>query len=161
MVKNRDHWTIQQIHKDGTVTVTGPTGKITLPDDYVIGHVELGYAQTSHASQGRTVDTALLLIDTPTDNRSVYTPMTRGRHANHAYVAVESNQNGTDLLGQAVSREWADAPAVARRAQLSRDPQLPPLERGRSQARADFLVYLAEQQASKLLPTRAPVFLGR
>ena len=115
MVKNRDHWNIHRIHDDGTVTVTGPTGTITLPADYVNGHVELGYAQTSHASQGRTVDVALLLLDTPTDSRGVYTPMTRGREANHAYVAVEENRTGADVLANAVSREWADQPAVARR----------------------------------------------
>lgn len=161
MVKNRDHWTIEQIDDDGTVTVTGRTGTVTLPADYAIEHVELGYAQTSHASQGRTVDTALLLVDSPTDSRGLYTPMTRGRHANHAYVAVEDNQDGTDLLAQAVSREWADMPAVARRAQLSRDPQLPTPKRGRRPTRADILVYLAEQQASGRLQTRAPVFLER
>jgi hypothetical protein len=111
MVKNRDHWTIEQIHDDGTVTVTGRTGTVTLPADYVIGHVELGYAQTSHASQGRTVDTALLLVDTPTDSRGVHTPMTRGRHSNHAYVAIEDNLIGVDVLAHAVSRQWADMPA--------------------------------------------------
>jgi conjugative relaxase-like TrwC/TraI family protein len=121
MVKNRDHWTIHGIHGDGTITVAGSTGTVTLPTDYVIGHVELGYAQTSHASQGRIVDTALLLVDTPTDSRGVYTPMTRGRHANHAYVAIEENQTSADVLAHAISREWADMPAVARRAQLNRE----------------------------------------
>jgi exodeoxyribonuclease V alpha subunit len=76
MVKNRDHWTVTAIHGDGSVTVTGRTGTIRLPAEYVAEHLELGYAQTSHATQGRTVDTALLLIDTPTDSRGVYTPMT-------------------------------------------------------------------------------------
>ena len=67
MVKNRDHWTIDTIHPDGTVTVTGRTGRVRLPSHYVARHLELGYAQTSHATQGRTVDTALVLIDAPTD----------------------------------------------------------------------------------------------
>ncbi|MGA7096425.1 MAG: MobF family relaxase [Acidimicrobiia bacterium] len=131
MVKNRDHWTIQQIHADGTVTVTGPTGTVTLPAEYLNRHVELGYAQTSHASQGRTVDTALLLLDTLTDSRGVYTPMTRGREANHAYVAIDENQAGIDVLAH-VSRDWADRPAVARRAQLTRDAGLSPATRDRA-----------------------------
>jgi len=84
MVKNRDHWTIAAIHRDRSVTLTGGTGRIRLPADYVAEDLELGYAQTSHATQGRTVDTALLLVDTPTDSHGVYTPMTRGRDANHA-----------------------------------------------------------------------------
>jgi conjugative relaxase-like TrwC/TraI family protein len=61
MVKNRDHWTITTIHPDHSLTLTGRTGTIRLPADYTAQHLDLGYAQTSHATQGRTVDTALLL----------------------------------------------------------------------------------------------------
>ena len=118
MVKNRDHWTITIIHPDGSVTVTGRTGTIRLAATYVAEHLELGYAQTSHATQGRTVDTALLLIDTPTDSRGVYTPMSRGRDSNHAYVATEDNQTALDVLTHAVTRDWIDQPAVVRRDQL-------------------------------------------
>ncbi len=118
MVKNRDHWTVTEVHRDRSVTVTGRAGTIRLPVDYVAEHLELGYAQTSHATQGRTVDTALLLIDTPTDSRGVYTPMTRGRDGNHAYVVVEDNQTAPDVLTQALARDWIDQPAVVRKAQL-------------------------------------------
>jgi ATP-dependent exoDNAse (exonuclease V) alpha subunit len=118
MVKNRDRWVIQTIHPDRGITVAGGSGTIRLPADYVAEHVQLGYAQTSHATQGRTVDTALVLIDTPTDGRGIYTPMTRGRDANHAYVVVEENQTALDVLTQAVARDWIDLPAVERRAQL-------------------------------------------
>jgi len=102
-----------------SVTVTGRTGTIRLPAQYVAEDLQLGYAQTSHATQGRTVDTALLLIDTPTDSRGVYTPMTRGRRANHAYVTTEENQAAIDVLSQAIARDWIDQPAVERRRQLS------------------------------------------
>jgi ATP-dependent exoDNAse (exonuclease V) alpha subunit len=118
MVKNRDHWTVAEIHGDRSVTVTGRTGTIRLPAAYSAEHVQLGYAQTSHATQGRTVDTALVLIDTPTDSRGVYTPMSRGRDANHAYVVVEENQKARDILTHAIARDWIDLPAVERRAQL-------------------------------------------
>ena len=67
-------------------------------------HVDVGYAQTSHASQGRTVDTALLLIDSPTDSRGVYTPMTRRRESNHAYVVTEDHLTALDFVGEAISR---------------------------------------------------------
>jgi conjugative relaxase-like TrwC/TraI family protein len=127
MVKNRDHWTITNIHQDGSLTVTGTTGTIILPADYSIHHLELGYAQTSHASQGRTVDIALLLIDSRTDSRGVYTPLTRGRHANHAYVITEGNEASLDVLSQAIRREWIDQPAVARRPELAIGQQ-PPFE---------------------------------
>jgi hypothetical protein len=141
MVKNRSHWTITAIHRDGSVTVTGSTGKIRLPADYVSRDVELGYAQTSHATQGRTVDTSLLLVDGPTDSRGVYTPMTRGREANHVYVVTEDNEIGLDLLGLAVTRDWVDHPAIARRDQL--DPQrareLEPLHPGEEDSRERML----------------------
>jgi conjugative relaxase-like TrwC/TraI family protein len=118
MVKNRDHWTITEIHRDRSITVTGATGSVRLPADYVVSDVELGYAQTSHASQGRTVDVALLLVDGPTDSRGVYTPMTRGREGNHAYVITVDNQTALDVLGEAISRDWIDQPAIARRIEL-------------------------------------------
>ena len=119
MVKNRDHWTITNLHPDGAITVSGTTGTITLPADYSIQHLELGYAQTSHASQGRTVDTALLLVDSPTDSRGIYTPLTRGRHANHAYVITETNLTALSTLATALARDWIDQPAHARRDQLN------------------------------------------
>jgi ATP-dependent exoDNAse (exonuclease V) alpha subunit len=113
MVKNRDHWTIMAIHPDRSITVAGKTGTVRLPADYVAKEIRLGYAQTSHATQGRTVDTALLLVDTPTDHAGIYTPMTRGREANHAYVVTEDNQTARGVLNQAISRAWIDQPALA------------------------------------------------
>jgi hypothetical protein len=121
MIKNRNRWTITAIHHDGSITLAGPTGRIRLPSDYVAQNVELGYAQTSHGTQGRTVDASLLLVDGATDSRGIYTPMTRGREANHAYVVTDDNETGINLLGLAVTRDWVDEPAIARKAQL--DPQ--------------------------------------
>lgn len=123
MVKNRDHWTITSIHRDRSVTITGRTGNIRLPAEYVTEHVELGYAQTSHATQGRTVDVGLFLVDSPTDSHGVYTAMTRGRKANHAYVVTDDSQTSLDVLTQALARNWIDLPAVARRLDLNPDPQ--------------------------------------
>ncbi len=127
MVKNRDYWSITTIHPDHSVTVTGRTGTIKLPTGYVAEHLELGYAQTSHATQGRTVDTAHLLLDTPTDSRGVYTPMTRGRDSNHAYVVIEDNHTALDVLSRTITRNWIDQPAIARRIQLDprRSRQIP------------------------------------
>jgi ATP-dependent exoDNAse (exonuclease V) alpha subunit len=150
MVKNRDHWTITDIHRDRSVTVTGRTGSIRLPADYVTENLELGYAQTSHATQGRTLDVALLLIDSPTDSptdsRGIYTPMTRGREANHAYVVTEDNQTSIDILTQALARDWIDQPAVARTAQLGRHhtKQLTPDDPG-DQTEVDELVRRAQR----------------
>ena len=121
MVKNRDHWTIEAIHPDGAVTVTGRTGRVRLPADYAAEDLELGYAQTSHATQGRTVDTGLLLVDGPIDGRGLYTPLTRGRHANHAFVVTSDNETAADILTQAIVRDWIDQPAITRRTRLGID----------------------------------------
>jgi ATP-dependent exoDNAse (exonuclease V) alpha subunit len=126
MVKNRDHWTIETIHNDRSVTLTGGTGTVQAPTGYAAEHVELGYAQTSHATQGRTVDTALVLVDTPTDSRGVYTPMTRGRNANHAYVVTNENRTAADVLAQVIARDWIDQPATTRRIELETRHQEPP-----------------------------------
>jgi hypothetical protein len=105
MVKNRDHWTIEAIHTDGAVTVSGRAGSVRLPAAYADEDLELGYAQTSHATQCRTVDTGLLLIDGPIDRRGLYTPLTRGRHTNHAYVATSEGETAADVLTQAITRD--------------------------------------------------------
>jgi hypothetical protein len=108
------------------VELTGRTGTIQLPAGYVSEHVELGYAQTSHATQGRTVDTGLLLVDTPTDSRGIYTPMTRGRLGNHAYVVTDENRTAVDVLTQAIGRDWIDQPATTRRIELEVRHEDPP-----------------------------------
>ena len=82
--------------------------------------MELAYAQTGHAAQGRTVDHSLLIVDGNIDNRGVYVPLTRGRRSNHAYVALEPDDPRTprDVLAEAVCRDWADIPAITYRQQL-------------------------------------------
>jgi hypothetical protein len=136
MVKNRDHWMIEAIHTDGAVTVSGKAGRVRLPADYAVEELELGYAQTSHATQGRTVDTGLLLVDGPIDSRGLYTPLTRGRQANHAYVVTDENQTAVDVLTEAIVRDWIDQPAITRRTRLEVDRVLDPML-GHSQLRDD------------------------
>jgi conjugative relaxase-like TrwC/TraI family protein len=118
MVKNRDHWHITAISRGGAVTISRRTGTVRLPALYVRQHVELAYAETGHASQGRTLDRAFLLVDGPTDIRGVYVPMTRGRLSNDAYVVLDTNQTARDVLGHALSCSWIDQPALARRDQV-------------------------------------------
>ena len=47
---------------------------------------ELGYAVTDHAAQGRTVHTGLAVITGTEDRQHAYVALTRGTHANTAYV---------------------------------------------------------------------------
>ncbi|MHB1539003.1 MAG: MobF family relaxase, partial [Solirubrobacteraceae bacterium] len=97
-VKNGDRWTVLHAHDDGSLTVRregarGRKGTVTLPAGYVAEHVELGYAITAHRAQGATVDTAHLLVHSPSMTREAfYVAMTRGRQANTAYVATDEAQ---------------------------------------------------------------------
>jgi conjugative relaxase-like TrwC/TraI family protein len=115
MVKNRDHWTIEAVHPDGRLTVTGTTGRVTLPADYVARDVTLAYAETSHATQGRTVDRSFLYLDGPTDTRGIYVPLTRGRSTNEAFVVLHGEETAAEIVADAVARTRADQPAIARR----------------------------------------------
>ncbi|MCP3937748.1 MAG: hypothetical protein GY708_20545 [Actinomycetia bacterium] len=57
-------------------------------------------------------------MDTPTDIRGIYTPMTRGRDSNQAYVVADDNQTALDVVTQALTRDWIDQRAIAHKAQL-------------------------------------------
>lgn len=108
MVRNRDAWTVRQIHANGDLTAAGPNGTVRLPADYVADHVQLGYAQTSHASQGRTVDRSILVLDGPTDLPGLYVPLTRGRTSNDIYIAIAGNESGFDVMTASMARHWID-----------------------------------------------------
>ncbi|PSL08145.1 conjugative relaxase-like TrwC/TraI family protein [Haloactinopolyspora alba] len=99
-VKNGDTWHVQQVHRDGALTVrrSAGAGTITLPAAYVTEHVELAYATTAHRAQGATVDTAHAVVTGPSMTREVlYVAMTRARQANHAYVATDTTEDERHL----------------------------------------------------------------
>ncbi|MCI2264858.1 MobF family relaxase [Sediminivirga luteola] len=92
-VRNGDAWTITGVRDDGSVTIR-PIGRrfggsIVLPASYVSDHVDLGYAVTAHRVQGVTVDTAHVLVEPTTTRENFYVAMTRGKHANQAYVVLD------------------------------------------------------------------------
>ncbi len=87
-VRNGDRWTVLAIFEDGGMTVkrANGVGEVLLSAEYVREHVELAYASTAHRAQGRTVDTAHVIVS-PTTNREVlYVSGTRGREGNWLYV---------------------------------------------------------------------------
>ncbi|WP_404434214.1 relaxase domain-containing protein [Microbacterium lacus] len=92
-VRNGDRWTVVAVHDNVTMTVRRHGQRwgngVRLPAAYVQEHVELGYAVTAYRAQGITTDTAHVLVDGATTRENLYVAMTRGRHANVAYVAVD------------------------------------------------------------------------
>jgi len=96
MVANRDEWTVEAVGTDGSLHVRRhdqperPAPQ-TLPGGYVAEHVQLAYASTVHAAQGRTVDTAHAMMSARTGRDGLYVAMTRGRDGNWAYVACDTH----------------------------------------------------------------------
>lgn len=92
-VRNGARWQITQLRDDGSLTVRAIGrrfgGAIVLPAAYVSEHVDLGYAVTAYRAQGITTDTAHTVLTATTTRENFYVAMTRGRNANHAYVAVD------------------------------------------------------------------------
>jgi conjugative relaxase-like TrwC/TraI family protein len=93
-VKNNDRWTVTATHLDGSLTVrradSRAAARVRLPAAYVAEHVDLGYAITVQRAQGLTVDTSHALVASPSMTReALYVALTRGRHTNIAYVAVD------------------------------------------------------------------------
>jgi DNA primase catalytic core len=89
-VKNGDRWRVEQVLSNGGFTARhlelGRT--VELPPDYVAEHVQLGYATTVHGAQGMTADTAHLVAAGEETRQTLYVGISRGRQANHIYLAT-------------------------------------------------------------------------
>ncbi len=87
-VKNGDRWQVDGVHRDGSIDVRDPRThrRLTLPAGYVTDHVELGYATTIHGAQGITADSCHGLLTGQESRQQLYTMLSRGRQANHAYL---------------------------------------------------------------------------
>lgn len=98
-VKNGDRWTVTGVHGGSLTARHARSGlKVRLPATYVAQHVELGYASTVHSAQGLTADTMHGVITGTESRETLYTMMTRGRHANHVHLAVGGDGDPHQLL---------------------------------------------------------------
>ena len=126
-VRNGDRWQVTAVHRDGSIDVQHLRNhhQLTLPAGYVAESVELGYATTIHIAQGVTADTCHGLLTGTESRQLAYTMLTRGRHANHAWLEVNDTDphlapvassllqpsTATQLLEQVLGHD--DAPASA------------------------------------------------
>jgi len=136
-VKNGDRWTILNLTRTGGLTVrhTRNGRTVTLPAAYVQTSVELGYATTVHTAQGVTADTMRGVVTGEESRQQLYTMLTRGRTANHIYLAVLGDgdphtvlqpedlhpRTATELLEQILARDTAPDSAT----NLQREQQNP------------------------------------
>jgi len=114
-VRNGDLWDVQSVDVDGSLIVVpartvlarrgvvGTAGSdddiaVVLPAAYVAESVDLAYATTTHRAQGITVDRAHVLAHAGMTRENLYVAMTRGRDANHVYVAVDNLDADCDEL---------------------------------------------------------------
>jgi hypothetical protein len=98
------------------------TGTFRVPGAYLVASAELAYAGNVHVAQGRTVDTAHLLVTETLSRQALYVGMTRGRQANTAHVVTgntappghEPYQQTTpeSVLASIMSRDEADLSAT-------------------------------------------------
>jgi hypothetical protein len=64
------------------------TSPFLVPRTYLADSAELDYAGNTHVGQGRTVDTAHLLVTGTLSRRSLYVGLTRGRESNTAHIVT-------------------------------------------------------------------------
>ncbi|SOC49459.1 DNA primase, catalytic core [Blastococcus aggregatus] len=137
-VKNGDRWTVTAVHDDGALAVTHNRSarRITLPADYVADHVQLGYATTVHGAQGVTADTCHTVLTGSESRQLLYVALSRGRTANHLYLATVGDGEphsivtpaavhppaATDLLLGMLDRDGAQTSATGARRALA-DPE--------------------------------------
>ncbi|MET7770490.1 MobF family relaxase [Nocardia sp. NPDC005366] len=110
-VRNGDIWTVEHVHSDHSITARhhgNHGGSVRLPADYVGQFVRLGYAATIDSAQGITADSCHVALTGGESRQQLYVAMTRGIHANHAYIP-------TALSGEEGSF-WTDAAAFPRTA---------------------------------------------
>ncbi|WKG08224.1 MobF family relaxase [Nocardia sp. PE-7] len=102
-VRNGYSWTIRQVHSDDSVTVVrrvhgrDTDAVVRLPGDYVHDHLHMGYAATIDSAQGITADSCHVALSGRESRQQFYVAMTRGRQANHAYIATALNGDEGDI----------------------------------------------------------------
>ncbi|WP_173921730.1 MobF family relaxase [Agromyces sp. Marseille-P2726] len=105
-VRNGQEWTVVKLRRNGEAVVENADGaRVTLPVAYLREHVQLAYATTAHRSQGRTVDTAHMLVDETTTREVAYVGLTRGKQSNKAYVTAGVPDSDTS---RQLERGWRD-----------------------------------------------------
>jgi DNA primase catalytic core len=129
-VKNGDRWTVEQVLPGGGLRVRNrDLGRLVdLPVDYVVNHVQLGYATTVHSAQGMTTDSAHVVVTGEESRQLLYVALSRGRASNHAYLvtatdgephsAIEQDAllppTAVDMLTDILHRDGSDRSATTK-----------------------------------------------
>jgi conjugative relaxase-like TrwC/TraI family protein len=90
-VRNGDRYRVLGPGPDGALLVEDLSGRgrTILPATYLAEHADYGWASTIDGAQGATADVGIVLARPGLDREHLYVAMTRGRHANHAYITPD------------------------------------------------------------------------
>ncbi len=128
-VRNRELWTVTDVHGDSTLTVSSHLGSggVRLPSDYVRQHVRLGYAATEHGNQSDTVTIGAELVTPATTRRGLYVGVTRGHEQNLMLVVTEDRDldQARDILECVLASDRVDVPATTQRRELAAADRAP------------------------------------
>jgi len=121
-VANRDLGTVQQIGKDGRITVRMDDSKRTTVtfDSRIMRHFDHGYAVTSHSSQGLTSERVLVNIDTNVhpdliNKRFAYVSISRASHDARIFTNDASRlaEELTRDVNKTLAVNQTNAPAIS------------------------------------------------
>jgi hypothetical protein len=107
-------------HGDITAARIDGGGVVVLPAEYARNHVRLGYAATEPGNQSDTQVRSITPATGSTTGRGLYVDVSRDRQANHVLVVTDTHDLGAarNVLGQVITCDPVDVPAVARGEQL-------------------------------------------
>ena len=103
---------VRRQRQDGTWT-----GLLRVPRSFLADNAELGYGGNVHVAQGRTVDTAHLLVTDSLSRQALYVGMTRGRETNTAHVITGKTAPAGHELYQQAAPESVLADVMRREAE--------------------------------------------
>jgi hypothetical protein len=112
-LRNGQTGTITTIHPDtGSITFRRDVdgAEVVLPRSYVDSSVDHAYAQTIHTTQGQTLRTTHLYVDTGVAAEHGYTGLSRARGETHLWVNISRSVNGGCITpsGQNVTESHVD-----------------------------------------------------
>lgn len=122
-VANRDTWTVDRVHRDGSVSVHEGARQARLPRDYVEASTHLAYASTEYGVQGATVDYGHGVVTDSSSAQAVYVAATRGREHNALHIVAGDRIEARDVFAAAMARESGDRGIDAAREAAQRDLQ--------------------------------------
>jgi ATP-dependent exoDNAse (exonuclease V) alpha subunit len=110
-VANRDLGTVEQIDREGQLSLRMDNGKNVSFDPAEMRHFDHGYAVTSHSSQGLTSERVIVNVDTQVhpeliNNRFAYVSISRASLDAHVYTNDAAN------LAQNLARSVEKASAL-------------------------------------------------